>query len=107
MVIRDIRYSAQRKLIRCLCFFTAFLVAPALTWADSTAFDLKGPRIEMKVTRNGKPLPISDVPNLQAGDRIWIHPDFPEDQSAAGELVHPGGKLEQAGTPRGNCRHRS
>lgn len=87
MVIRDIRYSAKRRLIRHLCFFAAVLAGPALTWADSTAFDLKGPRIEMKVTRNGKPLPISDVPNLQAGDRIWIHPDFPEDQSARYLLI--------------------
>ncbi|HKF25575.1 MAG TPA: hypothetical protein VKB24_06350 [Candidatus Acidoferrum sp.] len=35
----------------------------------------------MKVSRNGKPLPISGVANLQPGDRIWIHPDFPESQS--------------------------
>jgi hypothetical protein len=55
--------------------------------ADNAAFDLIGPRIEMKVSRGGKPLPISDVPNLQAGDRLWIHPDFPEDQSARYLLV--------------------
>jgi len=41
-----------------------------------------GPRIEMKVTRNGKPLPVSEVANLQPGDRLWLHPDFPDDQSA-------------------------
>ena len=35
----------------------------------------------MKVSRNGKSLPISQVANFQAGDRIWIHPDFPETQS--------------------------
>jgi len=87
MISRDIRYSAKRMLIRHLCLFTALLAGPALTWADSTEFDLKGPRIEIKVTRNGKPLPISDVPNLQAGDRIWIHPDFPEDQSARYLLI--------------------
>jgi len=87
MVIRDIGSSANRRLVGYLCLFGALLAAPALTWADSTAFDLKGPRIEMKVTRNGKPLPISDVPNLQAGDRIWIHPDFPEDQSARYLLI--------------------
>jgi len=27
------------------------------------------------------------VPNLQPGDRLWIHPDFPEDQSARYLLV--------------------
>ena len=62
-----------------------FLAVPA--WADNAAFDLAGPRIEMKVTRDGKPLPISEVPNLQPGDRLWIHPDFPEDQSARYLLV--------------------
>jgi hypothetical protein len=55
--------------------------------ADNAAFDLAGPRVEMKVTRGGKPLPISEVPNLQPGDRLWIHPDFPQDQSARYLLV--------------------
>lgn len=55
--------------------------------ADDAAFDLLGPRIDMKVTRGGKPLPISKVPNLQPGDRLWIHPDFPDDQSARYLLV--------------------
>lgn len=33
------------------------------------------------MTRAGKTLPISQVPNLQAGDRIWIHPDMPDGES--------------------------
>lgn len=33
------------------------------------------------VSRAGQTLPISDVANLQAGDRLWIHPEFPENQS--------------------------
>ena len=49
--------------------------------ADAAAFDLSGPRVEMKVMRAGKTLPIANVPNLQAGDRLWIHPDFPDSQS--------------------------
>jgi hypothetical protein len=44
-------------------------------------FDLVGPRVEMKVMRAGKTLPIANVPNLQAGDRLWVHPDFPDSQS--------------------------
>src|SRR4030095_9470278 len=55
--------------------------------ADTAAFDLSGPRIEIKVTRGNKTLPISQVPNLQPGDRIWVHPDLPEDQSARYLLV--------------------
>src|SRR5262252_7320768 len=53
-----------------------------LAFADTAAFDLPGPRVEVRVTRGGKQLPIADVPNLQAGDRLWVHPDFPESQSA-------------------------
>jgi hypothetical protein len=47
----------------------------------AAAFDLSGPRVEMKVMRAGKTLPIANVPNLQVGDRLWIHPDFPDSQS--------------------------
>src|SRR5258707_8403234 len=65
----------------------AFVWLPSSVCADNAAFDLAGPRVEMKVSRGGKPLPISDVANLQPGDRLWIHPDFPEDQSAGYVLV--------------------
>ena len=57
------------------------LVSGSLLWADTAAFDLNGPKIEVRVTRAGKTLPISKVPNLQAGDRLWIHPDMPEGES--------------------------
>ncbi len=49
--------------------------------AEAAAFDLIGPRVEMKVSRAGKSLPIAEVANFLPGDRIWIHPDFPESQS--------------------------
>lgn len=49
--------------------------------ADTAAFDLAGPKIEIRVTRAGKTLPISRVPNLQPGDRLWIHPDMPDGES--------------------------
>ncbi|MGA7287636.1 MAG: hypothetical protein WBX02_06035, partial [Terriglobales bacterium] len=35
----------------------------------------------MRVRRDDKTLPISEVPNLQERDRLWIHPDLPDDQS--------------------------
>ena len=56
------------------------LLAGGWLWADTAAFDLAGPKIEVRVTRAGKTLPISRVPNLQAGDRLWIHPDLPESE---------------------------
>jgi len=54
---------------------------------DTAAFDLSGPRIDVRVTRGDKTLPIAQVPNLQSGDRIWLHPELPEDQSAHYLLV--------------------
>jgi hypothetical protein len=55
--------------------------------ADGPPFDLAGPRIEMKVSRDGKALPISNVSDLRAGDRLWIHPDFPSDQAVRYLLI--------------------
>jgi hypothetical protein len=51
------------------------------------AFDLDGPRIQAKVTRDGKTLPIGTVAALAAGDRLWIHPDLPEHDGARYVLV--------------------
>ena len=85
--VTQIRTFSVRDLTRCVCLVAAFLAGPILAWADSTAFDLMGPSIEMKVTRNGKSLPISGVPNFQPGDKLWIHPDFPPDQAARYLLI--------------------
>jgi hypothetical protein len=54
----------------------------SLAWADASPFDLTGPKLEVKVTRAGRTLPVSEVPNLAAGDRVWIRADLPEGQSA-------------------------
>ena len=50
-------------------------------YADNARFDLVGPKVEVRVTRAGVTLPIAAVPNLQAGDRLWLHPDLPATQS--------------------------
>jgi hypothetical protein len=63
-----------------LQLFFIFLSASWLR-ADTAAFDLAGPKIEIRVTRAGKTLPISQVPNLKEGDRLWIHPDMPDGES--------------------------
>ena len=49
--------------------------------ADNAAFDLIGPKVDVRVQRAGATLPIAEVPNLQAGDRLWVHPDLPDSQS--------------------------
>src|ERR1035437_3963951 len=53
----------------CLYFGLIILAFTSLAFGVNTAFDLSGPPIEVKVTRGGKTLPISEVPNLQPGDR--------------------------------------
>jgi hypothetical protein len=62
-----------------LSFIVLALANPAL--AENAAFDLRGPTIDVRVQRAGQTLPIADVPNLQAGDRLWVHPDLPDSQS--------------------------
>ncbi len=55
--------------------------------ADAPAFDLAGPKVDVHVKRGQVTLPISEVPNLQPGDRLWVHPDLPESQSAHYVLI--------------------
>jgi hypothetical protein len=55
---------------------------PLHAQAPGGRFDLVGPRIDIRITRAGITLPIAEVPNLQPGDKIWLHPDLPENQSA-------------------------
>ncbi len=62
-------------------------VVPEAFARPDNAFDLTGPKLEIKVTRTGKTLGIADVPNLLAGDRLWIHVDLPDDQAVHYLLV--------------------
>ena len=87
MIKWKLKVSACKLLVGLSIAVLALVLRPTCARADDAAFDLLGPRIDMKVTRGGKPLPISKVPNLQPGDRLWIHPDFPDDQSARYLLV--------------------
>jgi hypothetical protein len=58
-----------------------FLCSSSQLQAVDARFDLVGPRIDVRVTRDGVTLPIASVPNLKAGDKLWIHPDLPATQS--------------------------
>jgi len=55
--------------------------------AEGPVFDLAGPKVDVHVKRGDATLPISQVPSLLPGDRLWIHPDLPESQSAHFVLV--------------------
>src|SRR6202142_3479497 len=61
-------------LLMAIAFTSGAAAAPA-------PFDLAGPTLEFNVTRAGTTLPASQVPNLAAGDRLWIKADLPETQS--------------------------
>ena len=67
-------------------FLTTVLMA-ATAQADPAPFDLAGPILEVTVTRGGATLPISQVPNLAAGDSLWIKAALPPTQSAHYLLV--------------------
>ena len=71
------------KLLHCLsALLLALSLALPLSAAAQARFDLTGPQIDIRVTRGSMTLPIARVPNLQAGDQLWLHPDFPASQSA-------------------------
>jgi hypothetical protein len=61
--------------------FSIPLVFANVLHAETAAFDLIGPKVEVRVQREGVTLPIAQVPNLQAGDRLWVHPNLPDNQS--------------------------
>jgi hypothetical protein len=64
-----------------LIFFSSSL------YADSASFDLDGPALRVKVTRGKQTLGIGEVPTLQAGDKLWIQPAFPQDQTVRYLLI--------------------
>ena len=64
------------------------LCLPTLVRADGGAnFDLDGPALLLQVTRGSRTLDISQVPNLLGGDKLWIQPSFPSQQTAKYLLI--------------------
>jgi len=47
---------------------------------DQARFNLEGPKISVRVTRGATTLPIAEVPNLVAGDKLWVKADLPDTQ---------------------------
>jgi len=75
---------ALRSLLFCLMLCS---MAPAIAAAEPAPFDLAGPSLSVKVTHEGVTLPISQTPNLAAGDQLWIKADLPASQSVKYLLV--------------------
>ena len=84
-------YGCQLRTIedmrRYLQIFLFLCLVSTNLHADSPAFDLAGPKVDVHVKRGEVTLPIGQVSNLLPGDRLWIHPDFPESQSAHYVLI--------------------
>jgi hypothetical protein len=56
--------------------------AGSRSWADDPVkFDLAGPKVNVQVQRGTLTLPISEVPNLLAGDKLLIKADLPSTQA--------------------------
>jgi hypothetical protein len=82
-LVSGVRFLVGHKATGCYRWVVVLLWVLAITaHAETAAFDLIGPRVNVRVQRAGATLPISEVPNLQAGDRLWIQPDLPDTQSA-------------------------
>jgi hypothetical protein len=72
---------------RCLQLLLFWCLVSTGLHADNPAFDLAGPKVDVRVKRAEVTLPIGQVRNLLPGDRLWIHPDLPESQSAHYVLI--------------------
>lgn len=70
-----------------LASLTCLLFSPSLFAGDTARFDLSGPKVDVRVTRDGKSLPVAAVPNLLEGDHLWLHADLPDTQSVRYLLV--------------------
>lgn len=75
--------SAVLAPLLCLSFLSPIILAQIPT----ARFDLSGPKIDVRVMRESKSLPIATVPNLQEGDQLWLHADLPTTQSVHYLLV--------------------
>ena len=67
-----------------LCLASAPL---ASAQTPNARFDLSGPKVDVRVTRDGRSLPIAAVPNLLEADQLWLHADLPTTQSVRYLLV--------------------
>ncbi|MCD2317484.1 hypothetical protein LQ954_15150 [Sphingomonas sp. IC-11] len=79
----------MRTALRHAALACLLLLAPAASVlrAETTAFDLAGPSLRVLVTHGDITLPLSQVPNLSAGDRIRVVADLPAEQSAQYRMV--------------------
>ena len=75
----------MKSTIGVACLIAAILACfgstPQARADDPVKFDLAGPKIDVSVQRGAMTLPIAEVPNLLAGDKLIIKADLPSTQS--------------------------
>lgn len=78
--------TAASRLLLCFASLALALGACAAD-AQTTGFDLAGPSLKIRVTHGAETLPLAQVPNLAAGDRVRIAIDLPAAQGARYRMV--------------------
>ncbi len=73
--------------LRAATFLVLLSVCTLIQGQQTARFDLAGPKLQIRVTRGGRVLPIASVPNLQPGDKLWLYADLPPTQSVHYLLV--------------------
>jgi hypothetical protein len=90
-LVSQMRHAGQLRTMgimrSCLLAISFWILVSAGLQAADPAFDLSGPKVDVHVKRGEVTLPIGETANLMPGDRLWIHPDLPESQSAHYVLV--------------------
>ena len=81
MPLRKSAWKLKKPLVAVSFCLVVLFGRTTRAYAETAAFDLIGPKINVRVQRSGRTLPIAQVPNLQAGDRLWVHADLPDSQS--------------------------
>ncbi len=79
----------RRKRLLHLAALAALLspLAALPAQAGGAPFDLAGPHLQVTVQRGRETLPVAEVPNLAAGDHLWVRADLPSNQSQRYLLV--------------------
>lgn len=77
--------TGRKFLIAAAC--AVLFLLPCTLRGDGSNFDLDGPALNVRVTRGKLTLDLFQVPNLLAGDKLWIQPAFPPSQSVRYLLI--------------------
>src|ERR1700733_5030489 len=82
---KSVEEMLMKSITRVVCLIAGLMGVfggGSRAWADDPVkFDLPGPKVDVQVERGSMKLPIAQVPNLLAGDKLLIKADLPSTQS--------------------------